>query len=148
MNEHPRTLNRPHLGRIEHGAIAAGANMAWTPDPRQHIELLSLRIDFSTDGNVANRLMLPAIGPILENDFGFPCPVLQVANRTYVYYWGRDVGCFWVANFANYWCGPLPSGLLFQAAEQLHTDIQNIQAGDQITAYTIRYQAWQDPALI
>ena len=148
MLHHPRQLNRPHLGRIEAGALAAGTNLVWTPDPRQHIELLSLKICFTTDGTAINRMMIPIIGPTFQDDFGFPCPVIQVANRTYIYFWGRAMGSFWVANFANYWVGPLPTGLLFANPEQLRTDIVNIQAGDQITSYTIRYQAWQDPVVI
>lgn len=148
MIHHPRELDRPHLVREGFGALGAGADIAWTPNVRTHVELLSLRIAFTTDATVANRLMVPIIGPVGNDDFAFPCPVAQIATRSYEYYWGRDVGCFWTANFANYWEGPLPSGLLFSYPEQLRTGIVNIQAGDQITGYTIRYQLWQDPVAL
>lgn len=148
MIHHPRELDRPHLAREAVGVVAAGNNLVWNPAQLTHVEILSLRISFTTDATVANRLMIPIIGPAGDDDFAFPCPVIQVATRSYEYYWGRDLGCFWIANFANYWNGPLPSGLLFQFPTELRTDILNIQAGDQITAYTIRYQQWQDPALL
>lgn len=148
MNQHPRDLDRPHLVREAFGAIAVNTNLLFVPPDRTHIELLSLRISFASDANAANRLMLPIIGPVGQDDFGFPCPVVQVANRAYEYYWSRDTGCFLIANFANYWTGPLPSGFVWASDAQLRTDIQNMQVGDQITAYTLRYMMWRDPVII
>lgn len=148
MNQHPRELDRPHLVREAFGALGAAANIVWTPPARTHVELISLYIRLVTDGNAANREMVPIIGPVLQDDFAFPCPPTQAANTTYHYYWGRGVGSFWVNNFAYYWLGQLPMGLLFAHPEQLRTAVGNMQVGDQITAYTLRYQQWQDPVVI
>lgn len=148
MNQHPHQLNRPHIMRLDHVGIGGGADLVWRPENRNLIELLSLRITFSTDATVINRMMLPVIGPGGQADFGFPCPVLQAASRTYIYYWGRGMGSFWTNNFANWWAGPLPLGLLFEAPENFRTEIVNIQPGDTIDGYTIRYQLWQDPEML
>lgn len=148
MHNHPRHLPRPHLVREIFGALGAGNNILWTPPFRQHIEFLSVAISFATDANAANRLMLPIIAPVPSSDYAFPCPVLQTANQTFNYFWSRGHGCFWTANMANTWLGPLPVGFIFEHPTVLRTDIQNIQVGDQITGYTLRYQVWQDPVLL
>ena len=146
--EHPRILNRPHLIRLVSGPIAANSNVVWTPPQRQHVELLSFRIRLDTDGNAANRRMTAEIGPTLNADTRVVATAVQVANTIHDYYFERGLGFADAAIYDNVCATGWPLGLLFAASEQLRTNVENMQVGDQILLYTIRYQMWQDPVVI
>lgn len=148
MIQHPRALDRPHLVRVESGALAAGTEMNWTPPVRQHIEIISIQITLDTDGNAANRRMAVEWGGIADDDVVIPCPDIQIANTIYSYFWLRGLGYANPAIVDNLWAGPLPLGLIFQAPEQIRSDTINGLVGDQITSWRIRYMMWQDPVLI
>lgn len=148
MNRHPRRLDIPHLGRIAGGPLGPGGNYAWTPAVRTHVELLSVQIVFTTAGGGPTREMFCFVGPAGADDFGLIAPVAQPAASTYTYWWGRGVGSYWVNPVQNYWLGPLPKGLLFASPEQFRTDVLDIQAGDTIDHFAIRYQQWRDPVII
>ena len=148
MLVHPRTLNRPHFGREVGGPLGAGANLVWTPPARQHIELLSIQIVFTTAIGGATREMCLFVGGAADDDFAIQAPIAQAANSTMTYWFTRGTGSYWTMATGAYYVGPLPEGLLFTNPEQLRTDILNIQGGDIIDNYRIRYQAWQDPVVI
>lgn len=145
MIEHPRTLNRPHLVRVESAAITAGTEMVWTPPPIQHIELIALRIQLTTDATVTNRRLCIVIGGVHDDDVQLTASGNQAASTIFDYWFLR--GCDTMPQVPSTigWYGPLPLGLIFQMPEQLRTETVNLQAGDQITAYNIRYMTWQDP---
>jgi hypothetical protein len=146
--EHPRILNRPHLVRAVSGPIGANTNVVWTPPARQHIEILSFRIRLDTDGNVANRRMTAEIGPTLNPDTRVMATATQAANTIYDYYFERGLGFADAAIYDNVCVTGWPMGVLFAASEQLRTDVEGMQVGDQILLYTIRYQMWQDPVVV
>ena len=148
MIEHPRTLNRPHFAREVGGPLAAGANLVWTPPARQHVELLSIQIVFTTAVGGATREMFLFVGGAVDDDFAIQAPIVQAANSTVTYWFTRGTGSYWTMLSNGYYVGPLPQGLIFSNPEQLRTDILGILGGDVIDNYRIRYKAWQDPVLV
>ena len=145
MIEHPRTLNRPHLGREEVGVTGAGANFTWTPTVRTHVEVISVFMRLVTDATGINRLVRLAIGGIADDDAIILADGFHGPNATYDYWFLRGLGYRSGAPALTGWNGGLPMGLLFSNPEQLRSDVYNLQAGDQITLHTIRYMEWKDP---
>lgn len=143
--EHPRHLNRPHLVRVAGIALPGGTNIQWTPPNLQHVELISLRVELDTDANAANRRMSLVIGTIGTDEIKVTCPVVQLLNTVYSYWFIRGLGYNQAAIYDNMWQGGLPLGALFQAPWNMRTEIDNFLAGDQILNYQIYYQMWQDP---
>jgi hypothetical protein len=92
-------------------------------------------------------MMITHLGPAAADDLNFTVPAIHPASSTYRYIWVRGLGCFWTSIVQSFWIGTLPEGLLFSNPDQLRTDIFNLQAGDRIDNYVIRYLAWQDPVL-
>ena len=148
MNEHPRIINRPHLGREEVGATPAGANFTWTPPARTHVEIISVFLELTTNATVTTRRVRLVIGGVADDDVMIIATGVQPANQVWRYHFVRGQGSTSGAPAIDGWCSAWPMGLLFQNPEQLRSDITNLQAGDQITLHTIRYQMWQDPVII
>lgn len=148
MIEHPRTLNRPHLVRVPGAPLTAGTNLNWTPPPRQQIELISVFIELTTDATVTNRRMRLLLGTAGYTDIMLTASGNQAASTIFRYFFMRGVDTMPQVPSTIGWYGPLPNGLLFTSSEQVTTDIVNIQAGDQISLYTIRYMMWQDPVIL
>jgi hypothetical protein len=148
VNQHPRILEHPHLVRVDSGAIAAGAMLTWSPPSRQHVELISVYIEFTTDATVLNRRLSIEIAPAGKLDVQLTASGNQPASQVYPYHFLRGCNTMPQVPTALGWYGPLPMGFLWPASHQLRTAIDNMQAGDQITHYTLNYMMWQDPAVI
>jgi len=148
MHQHPLELDRPHHARYAGGPLGAGENFVWTPPERTYVELLSVQMVLTTAPGGATREMFLYVGGPGDDDFALQFPVTQAGGTTYTYWLGRGMGSYWTMSTDVYTCGPLPEGLLFQAPEQLRTDILGILGGDVITHYAIRYRLWQDPDLV
>ena len=145
MIEHPRALNRPHLIRIESAAIAAGTNFTWTPPDRQHVEIISVFVQLTTDATALNRRMRIQIGSGVYPDMGIVASGNHPASTVIDYWFLRGCDTHPQVPSALGWHGPLPMGLIFEHPQALFSLIYNLQAGDQITLYSIRYMMWQDP---
>lgn len=146
--QHPYEINRPHHIREARGAELAGAQLLFSADPRVWVHYISIRIRLTTDGTAANRRMILVFGGPGDVDFAIAAPMQQIATRTYDYFFGTGVPPHGLtintvtANLA------LPLGARWQFPEQVRTEIENLQAGDQIMLSRFRYHAWRDPVLV
>lgn len=145
MIEHPRALNRPHLVRVEGGPVAAGTELVWTPPPIQHVEFISIYIEFTTDATVINRRLTIQFGSAFDDDVQLTASGNQSAGIAVPYWFLRGVSTMPQVPSTLGWYGPLPMGLIIQQPEQFRTFIHSLQAGDQITLWKLRYMTWQDP---
>ena len=148
MIEHPRRLARPHLVRFASAALVAGTDFTWTPPLRQHIELLSVSIQLTTDATAVNRRMSLAVGLAAFPDMMILASGNHPASTVINYHFLRGCDTHPQVPSALGWHGPLPMGFIWQSPYPLITNINNLQAGDQITLVNARYMMWQDPSLI
>jgi len=145
---HPLDPREGRHGNNVVAPVAAGLNYSYTPPNYVWCEMLNLHIQLTTDATVANRRLAAYLDPVANPQFNITLPALQSASLTYDYYFGRGM-CFVsttmsLLNFTTGW----PDRLLFQAPFGIHTLIDGLQAGDQITLARLHYVHWQDPVLL
>lgn len=144
----PRPLSLPHLGVEAGGPLAAGANLTWMPAARTHILIVTIQFQIICDANVANRFFTMEWGGAADTQFMHILPVALTAGNTYNIYAGIGFN-LQLAGFFNFnYTMPLPSDLIFANPERFRTNILNIQAGDVINSYHLRYRQWLDPVIV
>jgi hypothetical protein len=88
------------------------------------------------------------ISGLLDHDVQLTASGNQSAGLVVPYWFLRGADTMPQVPSSLGWYGPLPMGFLWTTAMNLYSDVVDLQAGDQITHYTIRYQMWQDPVVL
>lgn len=145
MIHHSLELNRTQVTRNRVAPLAPGAEFILEPPARRQIEIVSLFIQLDTDATAVNRTMVLEFGPAGQADLQIISPVVQPLNTVYNYYFMPRYGPPNPALYFNTMIMPLPDSYPFSIGEQVRTNIHNMQVGDQILIYTVRYRTWLAP---
>lgn len=139
------TLDRRLVGlvTVQPNNPAPGTNLFYTNPEDSRIQILSVYLRLEADSNAANR-HVTIEG--LQGNFPFsssPAPANQIADADINYRFGTCMlGIDQTTNLTTQW-GVLSSNIYLEPEDKLHTDIINIQIGDQLSAITIRYRKSQ-----
>lgn len=134
MQDYRGNMLRELSGAVPAVATVATANLA----EEQRAVVYAARIALTTDGNAANRrVTLSFLSGASLSYFVCPSPVDQVASTTVTYFWS-GVGQAPAAIVTNRVSipAPFPVPIIRTSTFQinLRVSVENMQAGDQLTA--------------
>lgn len=140
-------LNPMHAAVYDLATVAPanpGANtqLDWACPDNARVHILQLTYLFTTDANAANR------NHIIEAvSGGVNQPVAaSTVNHTASLAWRITYPMGLPAEVdltaSTYLLIPFPTGIILEPGDSIETNIQNMQAGDAITAIVIRYKQW------
>lgn len=101
----------------------------------------SIRYTLATDANVADRRLCVDITSYAAQMYRLNASIVQTANATIDYFFmpGAPVQTSFIGDTL---VQPLPSPMLLRAPASLISDVQNLQATDQITGPYILLERW------
>lgn len=144
--QNPMLIERPTIRNIALTGLPVGASYDFTFPADKLSQLLSVRVVFDTDSNVADRRVVAAI----LNDGGvqyanFPAPFTQAADQIYVYTWAPGMVSSGQAITNDLWCTGFPTAFILQPSWELRIMLLAVQVGDQIDNLNIVWKEWQLP---
>lgn len=116
---------------------AAGADLSFTIPLPSLFHLLSLKFTFTTDVNVANRIVSLIFDDGGVSFYQIFCPANHAAGLTYFYEFSRNFLSFY--NQSNHYYVSIPDFFL-PGNYRILTSITNIQVGDQISSIGILFE--------